>query len=661
MTGSARGARSRSPRLAASALVLAPHRPRPPTRHHRPRRAGRRRRSRSWSRSPAGAGERPTSTRVDGHRRRRRDVDGHRRAPSTPSERRAARPCWRSTPATACAGDKFEAAKTPPRRSSTPSPTTSTSASSPSPATSTVAQRAHHRTATPSRAVIDGLELTPQTRLYDGVLAGRRRQPATDGSAHRCSCSPTAPTPARPRSTTSTAAVERRRGRASTSSPSPRARPTPAALEQHRRGRRRPGHRRRRPGGPAEALRRPRPTPWPARSWSPSTLPADVAGDEATTSRSRCRRRRATVTRPRRSSPIRGRAPSADGPAAAPPPWSPGSWSRRVHVRRPRRRSALGLLAVVRPAGARGRKAQPDAVDRRHRGLHRASGAQAPAAGGPRPRPTSLTQQAKDAADERAASATRASRPGSAPRLEAAGCALKPAEWLLLHAAIAVVAGLIGAAARRRQPAARAGRPVLGAAVGPWLYLGFKQQRRRKAFNEPAGRHPAADVRRALRRPVAGPVGRHGRPRGHRADRRRVPAGARRDPARRRASRTPWRASPSGWSSKDFDWVVMAIRIQRRSAATWPSCSTRWPRPCASGSTCGARSPRCRAEGRLSAWILGGLPPVFMLYLLLTNRDYVGRHVHRAARLGDARRRMAVLLAVGHLLDEQAREGGGLR
>jgi tight adherence protein B len=29
------------------------------------------------------------------------------------------------------------------------------------------------------------------------------------------------------------------------------------------------------------------------------------------------------------------------------------------------------------------------------------------------------------------------------------------------------------------------------------------------------------------------------------------------------------------------------------------------------------------AEGKLSAWVLGGLPPVFMLYLLLTNYDYV--------------------------------------
>ena len=29
------------------------------------------------------------------------------------------------------------------------------------------------------------------------------------------------------------------------------------------------------------------------------------------------------------------------------------------------------------------------------------------------------------------------------------------------------------------------------------------------------------------------------------------------------------------------------------------------------------------AEGRLSAWVLGALPPLFLLYLLLTNPDYL--------------------------------------
>ena len=29
------------------------------------------------------------------------------------------------------------------------------------------------------------------------------------------------------------------------------------------------------------------------------------------------------------------------------------------------------------------------------------------------------------------------------------------------------------------------------------------------------------------------------------------------------------------------------------------------------------------AEGKLSAWVLGALPPAFMVYLFFTNRDYI--------------------------------------
>ena len=66
------------------------------------------------------------------------------------------------------------------------------------------------------------------------------------------------------------------------------------------------------------------------------------------------------------------------------------------------------------------------------------------------------------------------------------------------------------------------------------------------------------------------------------------------------------------------------------------------------------------AEGKLSAWVLGGLPPVFMLYLLLTNRDYVmplftdpmGWLMLGGARPAARRRR---------LLDEPTGEGGGVR
>ena len=43
------------------------------------------------------------------------------------------------------------------------------------------------------------------------------------------------------------------------------------------------------------------------------------------------------------------------------------------------------------------------------------------------------------------------------------------------------------------------------------------------------------------------------------------------------------------------------------------------------------------AEGKLSAMVLGGLPPAFLLYLLLANRDYVMVLFTTADGLRDAR------------------------
>ncbi|MDQ3480663.1 MAG: type II secretion system protein F, partial [Actinomycetota bacterium] len=52
------------------------------------------------------------------------------------------------------------------------------------------------------------------------------------------------------------------------------------------------------------------------------------------------------------------------------------------------------------------------------------------------------------------------------------------------------------------------------------------------------------------------------------------------------------------------------------------------------------------AEGRLSAWVLGGLPPAFMVFLVLTQGEYVAPMFNTLlgwAMLGLA----AMLLAVG--------------
>src|SRR5699024_6368140 len=77
------------------------------------------------------------------------------------------------------------------------------------------------------------------------------------------------------------------------------------------------------------------------------------------------------------------------------------------------------------------------------------------------------------------------------------------------------------------------------------------------------------------------------------------------------------------FQSKDFDWVVMAINIQRQHGGNLVELLNK---------VAGTRREReymrrqvaaLSAEGRLSAMVLGGLPPASMLYLLLAIRSYV--------------------------------------
>ena len=65
------------------------------------------------------------------------------------------------------------------------------------------------------------------------------------------------------------------------------------------------------------------------------------------------------------------------------------------------------------------------------------------------------------------------------------------------------------------------------------------------------------------------------------------------------------------------------------------------------------------AEGRLSAYILGGLPPFFVLYLSLTQPDYVAPLFNTTLGLDDVRRRTDHDDR-RHLLDEEGRKGGGV-
>jgi tight adherence protein B len=206
-------------------------------------------------------------------------------------------------------------------------------------------------------------------------------------------------------------------------------------------------------------------------------------------------------------------------------------------------------------------------------------------------------------------------------RLEGAGSKLRPPEWLLVHAGIAVATtllllllgggsvllGVIG---------------LVGGVVGPWVYLGFRRSRRRKAFNAAlpdalqlmsgaleAGLSlsQAADtiVREGIE-PIA-------------SEFRRALVETRlgvdlEDALDGVAERLV---------SEDLGWVVMAIRIQRPIGGNLAELLGTVAATMREREYMRRQVAALAAEGKLSAWVLGGLPPAFLLYLLDSNRDYV--------------------------------------
>jgi len=77
--------------------------------------------------------------------------------------------------------------------------------------------------------------------------------------------------------------------------------------------------------------------------------------------------------------------------------------------------------------------------------------------------------------------------------------------------------------------------------------------------------------------------------------------------------------------SVDFEWVVMAIRIQREVGGNLAEVLTTVAATLRERERLRRQVRVLSAEGRLSAWILGGLPPLFFLYLLLVRHEYVSK------------------------------------
>ena len=75
--------------------------------------------------------------------------------------------------------------------------------------------------------------------------------------------------------------------------------------------------------------------------------------------------------------------------------------------------------------------------------------------------------------------------------------------------------------------------------------------------------------------------------------------------------------------SKDFEWIVMAIRIQREVGGNLAELLTKVAETIREREYLERQVLALSAEGRLSVWILGALPPGFLCYLMLANPTYL--------------------------------------
>ena len=208
-----------------------------------------------------------------------------------------------------------------------------------------------------------------------------------------------------------------------------------------------------------------------------------------------------------------------------------------------------------------------------------------------------------------------------AERLEGAGNPFQPAEWLLLHVGIFIGAGVLGFLIGGGDLIVGILFLALGA-LGPWFFLGFKRKRRRKKFESQlpdtlqlisgslaAGLSLAQSVDTVVREgqdPIAGEF-------------KRVLVetrlGINLDDALEGVA--------DRFQSKDFAWVVMAIRIQRQVGGNLAELLDTVAGTMREREYMRRQVAALAAEGKMSAYVLGGLPPAFLFYLLMAKRDYV--------------------------------------
>ncbi len=206
-----------------------------------------------------------------------------------------------------------------------------------------------------------------------------------------------------------------------------------------------------------------------------------------------------------------------------------------------------------------------------------------------------------------------------AKRLAGAGSSLKPAEWLLMHAAIAVGAAFVGLLLMGGLLMVLA---LFGGAVLPWIWLKRRHSKRQAAFNAQlaetltlmAGGLSAGlslpqavdTVVREGHQPMAGELGR-----ALIEQRLGIPIEEALDNVADRME------------SEDFAWVVMAIRIQREVGGNLAELLNTVSETLRDREYLRRQVRVLSAEGRFSGYVLTALPIGLFVYMLLFKGDFV--------------------------------------
>ncbi|HST85806.1 MAG TPA: type II secretion system F family protein [Kineosporiaceae bacterium] len=206
-------------------------------------------------------------------------------------------------------------------------------------------------------------------------------------------------------------------------------------------------------------------------------------------------------------------------------------------------------------------------------------------------------------------------------RLEAAGLPLRTAEWMLLHVGAAVGASLILLVAAKGALVAA----ILGLLLGlslPWLFLALAKARRENKF---LAQLPdtlqllAGSLATGYSLPQAmDSVVRETRPP--------ISVEFNRALIETRLGLLPEDALDGiagRTGSRDFSWIVMAIRIQRDIGGNLAELLATVADTLRERERLRRQVSSLSAEGRLSGVILGALPVVFALYLILVRPEYI--------------------------------------